>query len=88
MTAKTEFAFSSIPIPEREEKPRTRGLTMMIDWGLPLGHQKDCLEGQGLYVDEAKIAASIPRVMPADYLKKKIRHYCTSHLRANIEKKR
>ncbi|MBW1775697.1 MAG: phosphosulfolactate synthase, partial [Deltaproteobacteria bacterium] len=75
MTAKTEFAFSSIPIPKREEKPRKKGLTMMIDWGLPLQHQKDCLEGQGLYVDEAKIAGSIHRVMPADYLKKKIQAY-------------
>ena len=75
MTTKSEFAFSSIPIPEREEKPRKKGLTMMIDWGIPLGHQKDCLEGQGLYVDEAKIAGSIHRVMPADYLKKKIAAY-------------
>ena len=75
MTGKTEFAFSSIPVPEREEKPRKKGLTMMIDWGLPLGLQKDCLEGQGLYVDEAKIAGSIHRVMPADYLKKKIAAY-------------
>ena len=75
MTTKSEFAFSSIPIPEREEKPRKKGLTMMIDWGIPLGLQKDCLEGQGLYVDEAKIAGSIHRVMPADYLKKKIAAY-------------
>ncbi len=54
----TEFLFPNIPIPERQSKPRKRGLTMMIDWGLPLGLQKDCLEAQGLYVDEAKIAAS------------------------------
>ena len=75
MTSKTKFAFSSIPIPRREEKPRKKGLTMMIDWGLPLQHQKDCLEGQGLYVDEAKIAGSIHRVMPVEYLKKKIQAY-------------
>ena len=48
---------------------------MVIDWGLPLGLQKDCLEAQGLYVDEAKIAASIPRVMPKTYLKKKMAAY-------------
>ncbi|MFC1579651.1 phosphosulfolactate synthase [Thermodesulfobacteriota bacterium] len=75
MTTKPEFAFSSIPIPRRDEKPREKGLTMMIDWGLPLQHQKDCLEGQGLYVDEAKIAGSIHRVMPLEYLKKKIQAY-------------
>ncbi len=41
------FAFSQIPIPERQEKPRSMGLTMMIDWGLPLGLQKDCLATHG-----------------------------------------
>ena len=69
------FAFDQIPIPVRQEKPRTAGLTMMIDWGLPLGHQEDCLVSQGLYVDEAKIAGGIPRVMPAENLKKKIAAY-------------
>lgn len=75
MAKNTEFAFSSIQVPERDKKPRSRGLTMMIDWGLPLELQKDCLEAQGLYVDEAKIAGSIHRVMPLDYLKKKISAY-------------
>ena len=45
---------------------------MMIDWGLPPGLQRDCIETQRLYVDDAKIAAGIPRVMPSDLLKKKI----------------
>jgi len=71
------FAFSSIPIPQRQTKPRSRGLTMMIDWGLPLGLQKDCLDNYALYVDEAKIAAGIPRVMPAKRLKEKLAAYAT-----------
>jgi phosphosulfolactate synthase len=71
----TSLAFSGIPIPGREEKPRRRGLTMMIDWGLPLGLQHDCLEAQGGFVDEAKIAAGIPRIMPTEYLKHKIDLY-------------
>ena len=77
MTRSTDntFAFSQIPIPDRQAKPRTTGLTMMIDWGLPLGLQADCLDSHGLYVDEAKIAGGIPRVMPADLLKKKIAAY-------------
>ena len=69
------FAFSEIPLPERQAKPRQTGLTMMIDWGLPLGHQEDCLASQGLYVDEAKIAASIPRVFPRELLLRKIQLY-------------
>ena len=75
MNQANDYCFRRIPVPERQQKPRTKGLTMMIDWGLPLGLQKDCLEAQGLYVDEAKIAASIPRVMPKSYLKKKTDAY-------------
>jgi phosphosulfolactate synthase (CoM biosynthesis protein A) len=75
MTNSSDFCFNSIPIPSRNPKPRHHGLTMMIDWGLPYNFQLDCLQSQGLYVDEAKIAGSIPGVMPGDYLKKKIEAY-------------
>ena len=62
MKGKTEFAFSSIPVPEREEKPRKKGLTMMIDWGLGLGRLADTLEMTGDYVDLGKIAVGTPRL--------------------------
>ena len=75
LTHDINFAFDQIPIPERQSKPRSKGLTMMIDWGLPPGLQKDCLDSHGLYIDEAKIAAGSPRVMPAKQLKKKIAAY-------------
>ena len=74
----SSFAFTQIPIPERQVKPRTKGLTMMIDWGMPLGIQKDCLESQGIYVDEAKLAGTIARLMPATMVNKKIAAY-TNH---------
>lgn len=80
MVSEAPLAFSGIPIPEREEKPRRRGLTMMIDWGLPLGLQRDCLEAQGRFVDEAKIAAGIPRVMDTGYLKHKIDLYAQANV--------
>jgi phosphosulfolactate synthase len=70
-----DFFFESVPVPNREAKPRRKGLTMMIDWGLPYRLQMDCLESQGLYVDEAKIAGSIARVMPGETLKMKIDAY-------------
>ena len=69
------FAFNRIQLPERQSKPRSRGLTMMIDWGLPLEQQKDALECHARYVDEAKIAGSICRIMPEEYLMKKIALY-------------
>jgi phosphosulfolactate synthase len=75
MSAATALPFAGIPIPERPSKPRRKGLTMMIDWGLPLGLQDDSLEAFGAYVDEAKIAAGIPRIMPLEYLKRKMGRY-------------
>ena len=71
----TTHAFTSIPIPERQSKPRTRGLNMMIDWGMGLARQADTLESAGLYIDNAKIAGSIPRVMPKEILEKKLALY-------------
>ena len=53
-----DAAFSNLSLPDRGNKPRSRGLTMMIDWGIPPGHQADITASAGLYVDMAKIAAS------------------------------
>jgi phosphosulfolactate synthase len=68
-------AFQSIQVPERQDKPRRRGVTMMIDWGIPEGQQADILAAQGHLVDKAKIAAGIPRFMPADLLRRKLAAY-------------
>lgn len=68
-------AFQQIAIPSRQEKPRTRGVTMMIDWGLPEGQQADIIAAQGHLVDKAKIAAGIPRFMPEDLLRRKLALY-------------
>lgn len=70
-----EHAFASIPVPERGGKPRRRGLNMMIDWGMGLARQADTLESAGLYIDNAKIAGTIPRVMPRALLEKKLALY-------------
>jgi phosphosulfolactate synthase len=68
-------AFSQIVVPERQEKPRSRGLTMMIDWGIPEAQQADIIAAQGHLIDKAKIAAGIPRFMPVDLLKRKLAAY-------------
>jgi phosphosulfolactate synthase len=70
-----EFAFTAIPIPERQSKPRSRGLNMMIDWGMGLARQADTLDSAGPYIDNVKIAASIPRVMPRAVLQRKLALY-------------
>ena len=70
-----QTAFSSIPLPQRQDKPRTRGITMMIDWGLPPGHQKDVVDTAGHYIDMAKIAGSIAGVMPKQVVENKLSIY-------------
>lgn len=68
-------AFANIAVPERQNKPRSRGVTMMIDWGIPMGQQTDIIAAQGHLVDKAKIAAGIPRFMPVELLKQKLGAY-------------
>lgn len=77
-------AFDGIPVPERQAKPRNRGLNMVIDWGMGLARQADMLESAGLYIDNAKIAATIPRVMPRDVLERKLALYRTHGIRPMI----
>ena len=68
-------AFAAIPVPARQSKPRTRGINMMIDWGMGLERQRDTLESAGEYIDVAKVAATIPRVMARTYLMRKLQAY-------------
>lgn len=70
-----KFGFENIPVPPRQEKPRTRGLSMMIDWGMGLARQEDTLASAGRYIDVAKIAGTIPRVMPRELLMRKLALY-------------
>lgn len=66
-----------IPLPaERStEKPRRTGLTMMMDWGLPLGIQRDWMELSARYVDLAKIVVGTARLYEQAYLKEKLALY-------------
>lgn len=70
-----QMAFAEIPTPARQEKPRTAGLTMMIDWGIPAGQQADIIASAGHLIDKAKVAGGIPRFMPYDLLKQKLEMY-------------
>ncbi|MBV6303336.1 phosphosulfolactate synthase [Candidimonas humi] len=67
--------FQGFPIPERQNKPRTRGLSMMIDWGMGIHRQSDTVASAGEYIDFAKIAAGIARFMPSDLLSEKLANY-------------
>ena len=72
--SKTEPALG-VYMPARQSKPRSRGLTMMIDWGLPPLHQTDIVKTAGPFVDMAKIAGSIAGLMDERILLEKLRIY-------------
>lgn len=68
-------AFAGIPIPSRPEKPRQTGMTMMIDWGLPLGLQADILRSNAGFIDLGKVAVGLSGLYEVDVLRSKISLY-------------
>ena len=69
------FEFVELPPARSVAKPRTSGLTMMIDWGLGLRRLEDTLEMSGEFVDLGKIAVGTPRLYREDLLRKKFALY-------------
>lgn len=56
----------------REEKPRTKGKTMVIDKGIGLGAFADMLEMSAPYIDLIKIGFGTSPLYPVSVLRKKI----------------
>ena len=75
--------FSHIPLPAERSmtKPRRRGLTMMMDWGLPLGQQEDWLDLLAPVVDLAKLVVGTARLYEEDYLRRKLELYASHAVR-------
>ena len=69
------FAMVPLPADRSTEKPRQKGLTMMMDWGLPLNAQRDWLDLVAPYVDLAKFVVGTARLYEEDYLLEKIALY-------------
>ena len=69
------FDFIDLPAGRSTTKPRSNGLTMMIDWGLGLRRLEDTLEMAGEYVDLGKIAVGTPRLYDESLLKRKFAIY-------------
>lgn len=68
-------AFSQIDIPSRPAKPRSEGVTMMIDWGLPPASQQDILGFSAEFIDLAKVAVGISGLISEEALDHKIKTY-------------
>lgn len=81
---KTPFAFVELPRQRSQHKPRTTGLTMMVDFGLPYRHAADVAEMAGRYIDLAKIAVGTSRLYDLSYLRRKLALYRKHRIRPFI----
>ncbi|MFW6022727.1 MAG: phosphosulfolactate synthase [Halanaerobiaceae bacterium] len=61
------------PLKGRVEKPRNKGLTMIIDKGLGLSNIRDLLEVGHLYIDFIKFSFGTSLIYPSDVLREKIK---------------
>jgi phosphosulfolactate synthase len=75
------FSFIDLPAERSTGKPRKRGLTMMVDWGLGLRRLDDALTLGGEYVDLGKIAVGTPRFYDEGLLKEKFEIYASHDVR-------
>ncbi len=73
--SKRPFEFIDLPTSRSTRKPRSKGLTMMVDWGLGLRRLEDTLALAGDYLDLGKIAVGTPRLYDEGLLKEKFAIY-------------
>jgi phosphosulfolactate synthase len=78
------FGFVALPAKRSATKPRSAGLTMMIDDGLPLGQTEDIVRLAGAYIDLAKIKTGTARLYPREALKQKLALYQQRQIRPFI----
>ena len=71
----TAFPFVPLPAGRRASKPRAKGLTMVMDWGMPLAAQEDWLGLNAPFVDLAKLVVGTARLYGESYLRKKLELY-------------
>lgn len=83
MPSSSPSPFAMVPLPaERSQaKPRRRGLTMIVDFGLPPGRVGDILELGARYLDLAKIATGTSRLYDEPALRNKLTLYAQNGVR-------
>jgi phosphosulfolactate synthase len=78
MSEREPFDFLPCPAARSANKPRARGLTMVIDQGLPPIFHLDLLTTAGAHFDLAKFKTGTSRLYPLPILESKIRA-CITH---------
>jgi phosphosulfolactate synthase len=69
------FSFVLAPMARSPQKPRRKGLTSLLDYGLGLARQRDLLELAGHVIDIAKVATATARVYDESVLRNKLATY-------------
>ena len=70
-----DAAFQAISFPNFPNKPRKNGISMFLEYGMGLRQQRDMIETSGYFIDIAKIATGMSRILSQDILKAKIELY-------------
>lgn len=70
--ASEEYAYAQIPTPARSPKPRTTGLTMVVDKGLGLAAIEDLCAAAGEYIDLWKVGWTIPAFQKRRFVAAKV----------------
>jgi phosphosulfolactate synthase len=83
MTSPSTAPFDFVPIDSRRStaKPRTRGLSMIIDDGLPNAYAQDVIRTAGAYIDLMKIKTGTARLYPREVLTEKLSIYKAAQIR-------
>jgi phosphosulfolactate synthase len=84
MSIARAFDFITPPPQRSLTKPRTSGLTMVIDQGLGMSAQQDLLETAGDYMDFAKFKTGQARLYREAHLLKKIERYLANGVKPFI----
>src|SRR5581483_993007 len=78
------FEFVTLPAQRSTKKPRQRGLTMMIDQGLPAAFARDLLETAGHCIDLAKFKTGTSRLYSEAKLRQKLEQYVAHQVKPFI----
>ena len=62
------FPFNFIHLPNRSQKPRESGLTMMLDKGLTLSEVRDLSEMASGFIDWAKLGWGTSRILSRKFI--------------------
>lgn len=75
--------FGFVPIDDRRSttKPRSKGLSMVIDDGLPTSYVRDVIRTSGAYIDLVKVKTGTARLYPREVLLEKLAMYRDAQVR-------